>query len=115
MIRVGPGEQSSRLQAAWLCQEELLNLMLVELSHREESVRGAVLLVDAACMNSQHASILPYLRQASVMYYASSLLCALPRPSLICVRQCKRAVAVHAQLSSVCVCPCGSRSPPPHS
>ena len=63
----------SRLKEHWggerfmttsLFLHELLNMHLVELSHRERKVLGVLLLVDAGGMTTQHAELLPFLNKA---------------------------------------------------
>ena len=49
--------QSGRLKTAWLFLEELQNLLLVELSHREKELRQVAMLVDAGGMSTIHKSL----------------------------------------------------------
>ena len=48
---------SGRLRTVWLYSEELLNLVLVELSHRERAIRQVTMLVDAGCMSTAHKAL----------------------------------------------------------
>ena len=48
---------SGRLKSVWLYSEELLNLVLVELSHRERAIRQVTMLVDAGCMSTAHKAL----------------------------------------------------------
>ena len=48
---------SGRLKTVWLFLEELLNLVLVELSHRERAVRQVAMLIDAGGMSTAHKAL----------------------------------------------------------
>ena len=48
---------SGRLTTVWLFMEELLNLVLVELSHRERAIRQVAMLVDAGGMSTAHKAL----------------------------------------------------------
>ena len=56
----------SRAQTAWGFQEELQNVAVVALSHREQRVVHVTLLVDASGLTTRHAELLWYLEMASV-------------------------------------------------
>ena len=46
-----------RLKSVWLYSEELLNLVLVELSYRERAVRQVAMLIDAGGMTTAHKAL----------------------------------------------------------
>ena len=48
---------SGRLSTVWLFMEELQNLVLVELSHRERAVRQVAMLIDAGGMSTAHKAL----------------------------------------------------------
>ena len=57
----------SRAQTAWGYQEELQNVAVVALSHREQRVVHVTLLVDASGLTTRHANLLWYLEMAGVV------------------------------------------------
>ena len=57
----------SRAQTAWGYQEELQNVAVVALSHREQRVVHVTLLVDASGLTTRHAKLLGHLETAGVV------------------------------------------------
>ena len=62
----GGDNQQSRAQIAWGFIEELQNVTVVALSHREQRVVQVTLLVDAGGITTRHAKLLGHLETASV-------------------------------------------------
>jgi len=60
------GTDEGRARAVWGYLEELQNIAVVELSHREQRVVTVTLLIDAGGLTTRHAKLVGPLQTASV-------------------------------------------------